>query len=150
MVCVADAAGCLGALAQGLRREFAPAARALFPVLLDKLKDKNSAVCAQSGQALAAFHRQGPTCCAQAFFWRGARQGRQRLPLQKAAVDSRVSCKHLMMVLRVGKVCCRHCVSLADTAEDFAGAMAHKNPKLKLDALKLLQVAPYSSFHVLE
>ena len=62
VVCVADAAGCLGALAQGLRREFAPTARALFPVLLDKLKDKNANVCAQSGQALAAFHRRGPPC----------------------------------------------------------------------------------------
>ena len=60
VVCVADAAGCLGALALGLRREFAATARALFSVLLDKLKDKNTNVCAQCGQALAAFHRRDP------------------------------------------------------------------------------------------
>ena len=60
VVCVADAAGCLGALAQGLRKEFASTARSLFSVLLDKLKDKNTNVCMQSGQALAMFHRQGP------------------------------------------------------------------------------------------
>lgn len=33
-------------------------------------------------------------------------------------------------------------MSLADAAEDFATAMGHKNPKLKLDSLKLLQVSP--------
>ena len=57
VVCVADAAGCLGALAQGLRREFASTARSMFPVLLDKLKDKNSNVCAQCNLALATFNR---------------------------------------------------------------------------------------------
>ena len=58
MVCVADAAGCLGALAQGLRRDFASTARSMFPILLEKLKDKNSNVCMQCSQALATFHRR--------------------------------------------------------------------------------------------
>ena len=40
-----------------------------------------------------------------------------------------------------GSCCtCRHCVALADVAEDLAAAVGHKNPKLKLDALKFLQV----------
>lgn len=58
VVCVAEAAACLGNLAKGLRKEFTSTARAMFPNLLDKLKDKNTAVCVQSAQALADFHRQ--------------------------------------------------------------------------------------------
>ena len=57
VVCVAEAAGCLGALAKGLRKEFASAAKAHFGNLLDKLKDKNSNVCSQSAQACINFHK---------------------------------------------------------------------------------------------
>ena len=34
----------------------------------------------------------------------------------------------------------RYCVSLADVSEDFTAAVGHKNPKLKSEAIKLLQV----------
>ena len=57
VVCVAEAAACLGSLAKSLRKDFTNTARAMFPNLLDKLKDKNTAVCAQSAQALIDFHR---------------------------------------------------------------------------------------------
>jgi len=54
---VAEAAACFANLAKGLRKEFAITARYMFPNLLDKLKDKNTAVCAQSAQALFDFNR---------------------------------------------------------------------------------------------
>jgi hypothetical protein len=58
VVCVAEAAACVANLAKGLRKEFATSGRAMFPNLLDKLKDKNSAVCAQSAKAVSDIHRQ--------------------------------------------------------------------------------------------
>ena len=59
VVCVAEAVACLGRLAKGLRRDFAPSARAFCSVLLDKYKDKNSNICAQCDEALGYFIR----CC---------------------------------------------------------------------------------------
>ena len=59
VVCVAEAVACLGRLARGLRRDFAPSARAFFSVLLDKYKDKNSNICTQCDEALGHFIR----CC---------------------------------------------------------------------------------------
>ena len=77
-------------MANGLRQEFSSTARVWTPVLLEKLKDKNTAVCNNSTAALKAFFR--------------------------------------------------FCTGLADVADDFTAAVDHKNPKLKLEALKLLQV----------
>lgn len=34
----------------------------------------------------------------------------------------------------------RYCVGLADVSDDFTGAVGHKNPKLRSEAIKLLQV----------
>ena len=35
----------------------------------------------------------------------------------------------------------RHCTTLAELAEDFAAALEHKHPKVKLDSLNLLKVS---------
>ena len=86
------ACGCIptGNFANGLRQDFASTARAWTPLLLEKLKEKNTAICNNSTAALRAFFR--------------------------------------------------HCVSMSDVAEDLTSAVEHKNPKLKLETLKLLQV----------
>ncbi|KAK9818850.1 hypothetical protein WJX81_005118, partial [Elliptochloris bilobata] len=89
VVCVAEAVACLGRLAKGLRRDFASSARAFFPVLLDKYRDKNSNVCAQCDEALG--------------------------------------------------FCTRYCVVMVNVVEDFVAALDHKNPKVKLCTIKLLQ-----------
>jgi cytoskeleton-associated protein 5 len=56
---VAEAARCCAALASGLRASYSGTARALCPLLLDKLKDKSAAVSGAAGEALAAFHLRG-------------------------------------------------------------------------------------------
>lgn len=79
-----------GNFATGLRQDFASTARAWTPVLLEKLKEKNTALCNNAVAAVKTFFK--------------------------------------------------HCVSLVDVAEDLTAAVDHKNPKLKLETLKLLQV----------
>ncbi len=60
VVCVAEAVACLGRLAKGLRKDFASSARAFFPVLLDKYKDKNSNLCTNCDEALSFCIRYCP------------------------------------------------------------------------------------------
>ncbi len=57
VVCQAETIGCYGALAKGLRKDFATPARQLAGVLLDKLKEKNAGVTAACKDALDAMHR---------------------------------------------------------------------------------------------
>ncbi|KAK9795603.1 hypothetical protein WJX73_007429 [Symbiochloris irregularis] len=90
VVCIGEAIGCIGNMASGLRSDFASQARAWAPVLLDKLKDKNLAVCNNSISGLKTFFR--------------------------------------------------HCIALADVADDVTASLEHKNPKQRLETLKLLQV----------
>jgi len=56
---VAEAARCCGALASGLRASYVGSARALCPLLLDKLKDKSAAVSGAAAEALLSFHARG-------------------------------------------------------------------------------------------
>ncbi|KAK9814323.1 hypothetical protein WJX72_004049 [[Myrmecia] bisecta] len=90
VVCVAEAINCCGALAKGLRKEYANTARSLCPVLLDKFTEKKTNVC---------------TACAEA------------LTLMQ-----------------------RHCFGLADVADELGAALDHKNPKVKLETVRLLVV----------
>ena len=39
----------------------------------------------------------------------------------------------------------KYCLSLLDLSEDFTAALDHKNPKIKVDTAKLLQVCILSS-----
>jgi len=41
----------------------------------------------------------------------------------------------------------RHCVALADVSEDFVAALEHKNPKVKLCTIRLLQARPSPRGH---
>ena len=77
-------------MANGLRSDFSSSARAWTPVLLDKLKEKNTAICNNSIAALKAF--------------------------------------------------LRHCTGLAEVSDDIVAALEHKNPKTRLESLRLLQV----------
>ena len=45
-----------------------------------------------------------------------------------------------MRVIKNFLNCDRYCIGLADVGEDFTAAVGHKNPKLKSEAIKLLQV----------
>lgn len=142
VVCVAEAVACLGRLAKGLRRDFAPSARAFCSVLLDKYKDKNSNICTQCDEALGHFIRCCPhlrlslTPCCTALFDSHARRGnasaRCRLPSRQwlEGTDSQ----------RAHPPLPRYCIVLVDVVEDVVAALDHKNPKVKLCTLRLLQV----------
>ena len=80
-----------GNMAQGLRQSFSSPARAWTPLLLEKLKEKNTAVTNNSTTGLKVFFQ--------------------------------------------------HCIALQDVAEDISAALDHKNPKVKLETLKVLQVS---------
>jgi cytoskeleton-associated protein 5 len=54
---VAEAILCTGTLAKGLRASYAGTARSLCPVLLDKFKEKNSAVQKAVWEALGRMHK---------------------------------------------------------------------------------------------
>lgn len=57
--CSPQAVACLQALAKGLRKDFKTDAKSFVALLLDKFKDKNSAVCRNTAAALLAMHRHG-------------------------------------------------------------------------------------------
>ncbi|CAD7700615.1 unnamed protein product [Ostreobium quekettii] len=54
---VAEAIHCVAALSKGLRGEFLSYSRIFCPLILEKFKEKNLAVCAACHEALAAFHK---------------------------------------------------------------------------------------------
>lgn len=143
VVCVAEAAGCFAALAKGLRKEFAPSARAMVSNLLDKLKDKNTAVCTQSAQALLAIHRCGQfgTILMHVLFQVLYSSGTESWPHTYAyALVVHSSCK-------CASGPCRYCVTLVDMADDLTASIGHKNPKQKSESLRILKVKTCLTLH---